>query len=787
MNSSPSYRKKNSAAAVTVASRRRAFLSVEDDISEVSATSATELEVTHEEYLRVSRRRTRIDPNLSPLRTNTNAAGGAGVADDAGAGSRSCTGGGVRRSFSSLLGGRQSSGVGGKNRKGASSISPSVSDLGSVDSAARKTVASLETIKASNKQEKPEPSSSPSSPPSGKKEKKRWSKLKRMIGEKLTATHHGSASSVDGVAPATENRQRALSEENVKNHHFKLMGRRVRSSPEKASPTRSTSEKVARQQQAMDDDRIRGRFDGIDILFLGGAYLTVPSAAASDGASDDMLPPWDRAMECKFTGEPPQQTPAEIVLHAVWASSGRDPPEIILDGIGTGPDGRWSVRVVKPTSEKVVEERTPEKSPISSTAVWWNFDSTPPPQLQPTASHDDSLSDDDGRSPVLLLRQLLWGTTHDTTPAEVTRTEAAGSTHSEHSDPMLDVATRCSIPIDIDDDTFIISTREHIQALHDLASASIAERNFEHALRMFKSLLKGLDSVTDPDLRFVKGTTLHNMGLLQLWMGQPSNAAATFSQALDERIKQLPSKHPDLAVTLSRKAAACFGVGRFGEAIAGLKEALAIIPADHLIRAKLLNNLGVIYYFQNDFGGALREFTSGLEIQRDWVEGPVRRENTVYDTAVTLSNMGKVYVETSDNEIASYLYEEALLLETAIFRKDHDLVLTTLTSLAVAEAQKEHFGKALQILQGCLRSQNNRFGVLSAESMNTLGLCSCFHARQGDYENALKCLLTVRKWQKGNLAENHTALMKSKQMQKAIEAKLGKKKKTTFSVTQAFI
>jgi len=787
MNSSPSYRKKNSAAAVTVASRRRALLSVEDDISEVSGTSATELEVTHEEYLRNAQRRARVDPNLSLHRTNTNTAGWAGVSDDAGA-SRSCTGGGVRRSFSSLLGGRQSSGVGGKNRKDASSISPSVSDL----SADRKTVASLETIKASNKQEKPEPSSSPSSQPSGKKEKKRWTKLKRMIGEKLiAATHHGSASSVDGVAPATENRQRTLSEENTKNHHFKLMGRRVRSSPEKASLTRSNSGTVARQQQAMDDDRIRGRFDGIDILSLGGAYLTVPSSAvASSGeASDDMLPPWDRAMECKFTGEPPQESPAEIVLHAVWASSGRDPPEIILDGIGPGPDGRWSVRVVKSTSEKAIEETTPEKSPISSTAVWWNFDSTPPPQLQPTRSHDDSLSDDDGRSPVLLLRQLLWGTTHDTTPADVTRAEAAVSTHSsEHSDPMLDVATRCSIPIDIDDDTLIISTREHIQALHDLASASIAERKFEHALRMFQSLLKGLDSVTDPDLRFVKGTTLHNMGVLQLWMGQTSNAAATFSQALDERIKQLPSKHPDLAVTLSRKAAACFGVGRFGEAIAGLKEALAIIPPDHLIRAKLLNNLGVIYYFQNDFGGALREFTSGLEIQRDWLEGPVRREMTVYDTAVTLSNMGKVYVETSDNEIASYLYEEALLLETAIFRKDHDLVLTTLTSLAMAKAQKEHFGKALQILQGCLRSQNNRFGVLSAESMNTVGLCSCFHARQGDYENALKCLLTVRKWQKAHLAENHTALMKSKQMQKAIEAKLlGKKKKTTFSVTQALI
>lgn len=733
---------------------------ISEAISEVSATSGElPLEVTHEDYLRNSQRRARFNPTTPP---GSNASAGAG------GGSRS---GGVRR-FTSLLGGRQ--GGGGKK----SSLPPLSGDHGSVGSetkslysSANKTIGSMETIKVSNKAEKPASPDSSSSP--SKKEKKRWNKLKRMIGVKSSpeATRHDTVSSVDGVASATGNRQRSLTEESTSNE-FKPR-RRVRSSPDRK--TIATSEHLQRHQQEMDDDSIRGRFDGVDILYLGGVHLTVASAAA--GVSVEKLPPWDQPVVCTFTGQPTRWSPAEVVSNAVWASSGRDPPEIILDGFCPGPDGRWSVRIMSRRDESAA---TKDKPQAPQKPNWFSFDSTPPP-LQMTRSHDDSTSDDGG-SPVVSLRRLLWGS--DPTPSDVAAIEAARTTssfRSENSDPMLDLGARCSIPIDIDDDTFIISTREHIHSLHDVASVSLAKGDLQDALRIFEALLKGLDSLTDDDLRFMKGSVIHNMGVLQLWMGQPADAVATFSKALEERMKQLPSRHPDIAVTLARKAAACFGLGRHGEAIAGLNEALAITPEDHLIRAKLLNNLGVIHYFQNDAGGALREFTKGIEIQRNWLENPVRRVPTVYEAAVTLSNMGKVYLETSEDELALYLYEEALLLETTVLRKDHDFVLMTLTSLAVAKAQNGQFSKALQILQGCLRSRNTRFGVLSAESMETVGLNSYVYARKGDLENALKCLLTVRKWQKANLAENHTALLKSRQCQKAIEAKLGENEASSVS------
>ena len=55
------------------------------------------------------------------------------------------------------------------------------------------------------------------------------------------------------------------------------------------------------------------------------------------------------------------------------------------------------------------------------------------------------------------------------------------------------------------------------------------------------------------------------------------------------------------------------------------------------------------------------------------MEGRVRREGIVFDTSVTLSNMAKTYLQLNDSEMTFYMYEEALLLQTSRFKKDHIL------------------------------------------------------------------------------------------------------------------
>lgn len=746
---------------------------VVDERSEVSVSASattssgganSALEVTHEQYVRHARQvanaptptRQRTDHRTASSNSKTAGRGGGG------GGGSSCT----TLRFKGMLGGRQP----GENKKLDPSDS-SAAELASVASESRSlisnsmTVGSLDTIKVSNKTDKVEESSPAVAQP--KKEKKPWSKLKRIIGVKssVASTEGASVSSVDGVALSFGNRQRSRTEDSAASYDnpFKVRGRRSRSSPDATS---SASDHLSRLHQQMNDDSIRGRFDGIDTWHLGDVPLPPPPAAAGATTTDE-LPPWDRPWECTFTGKSIQWTPTEIVTNSIWASSGRDPPEIILDSFCPGPNGRWSVRILKQTDDSLVNLKPPAHSP--------------PPPLQRARSPN---SESESSSPIVALRRMFWG---DPDPSgNDSPFNADGTSHSDNDDPMHDLATRCSIPIDIDDDTFIITTREHIHSLHDAASVSLVRGNFQDVLRILNALLKGLGSATDPDLRFTKGATLHNMGLLELWMGQPYNAVATLSKALDERLKQCPPKHPDIAVTLSRKAAACFAVGKYEEAIAALQKALEISPTDNRSRAKLLTSLGVVYHCQKDYGGALREFTRALEIQRQWLDVPVRRETTVYDAAVTLNNMGNVYLATSDYELAVTLIEEALMLATTIFRMDHDFVLSNLRSLAITKAQTGQYGNALLILQGCLRSQSSRFGVLSAESMETVGLSGYIHARNGDFDEALKCLLTVRKWQRVNLPENHTALLKSNICQKALEARTGKNV-SGFGVTKVWI
>jgi tetratricopeptide (TPR) repeat protein len=87
-----------------------------------------------------------------------------------------------------------------------------------------------------------------------------------------------------------------------------------------------------------------------------------------------------------------------------------------------------------------------------------------------------------------------------------------------------------------------------------------------------------------------------------------------------------------------------------------------MIHINNATRAKLLNNVGATYYQMSNFIDALKYFTTALEIQRRWLEGPVRRESSVFDGSVTLGNMGKVYLEQADYNMAIYVYEEALLV-----------------------------------------------------------------------------------------------------------------------------
>lgn len=717
------------------------------------------------------------------------------------------------------------------------SDSPSVSssqvlgDNGSVNSSvalesiANFTEASLDTVKASNITEK---DFTPTDGKNGSNKKKsvvkQWNKFKRFMGVK-TAPEESlkSLESHSPFAAHSQNRNRADTDDTRSSNSGTKSWKRSRSDGSssagssnitgRSNPPLSYANLTSKTMNIMDDN-IRRRLDGMDMMFLGGASL----ALAANNLTNDVLPSLPTPLH-SFDGTLMDRSNAEIVSDMLLSTGGCDPPEIILDGICPGPDGRWTVRMEQAiySERDRFERRNPQNSSPKPGSVspnvgcgWMqgrNLLNTSPnssiycvPPLQGSFASSDgnenesSVTDDILFIPTHILQRRLWGpesgpidltNLDEEEPINITNDLKTGnmdnnSLHSGLDDPLLSLAAKCSIPIDIDEDTFIISSRDHIHSIQEIASASLAKGRFQVALRVLQSLLKGLNTMSQTDysqqtdkeeydLRFSKGATMHNIGILQLWLGQYSEALTSFENAVIERERLLPKNHSDICVSLTRQASASFALGKLDLAKDAFEKALEMVPPGHIAQAKIFNNLGVVYYQQGNFTESLKEFTKSLDMQRAWLDAPVRRQCTIFDATITLSNMGKLYLQRADHDLSLYLYEESLLLQTSIFRKDHHMVLATLKSLALTKMRAGDVENGILILQGCLRSQSAKFGKNSPETTETVGLCGFLHAKINQYEESLQCFLQVRKWQKGNLPSGHPALKESKELIKTVE------------------
>jgi len=158
----------------------------------------------------------------------------------------------------------------------------------------------------------------------------------------------------------------------------------------------------------------------MDILSLGSARL------ASVPRSPDLL-----------TRHAPMLQAQDMVADMLRMSAGRHPPELILEGFIA--NDRWLVRIETMNGDLV-------------------------PQLQST----DDESSIDG-SPKLNTPKLLasiWG--RDRTPPP-----SHAQPEDVDKDDVFQLAASCSVPIDIDEETFIIDTPAHCQAVHDIAAVPL--------------------------------------------------------------------------------------------------------------------------------------------------------------------------------------------------------------------------------------------------------------------------------------------------------------------------
>ena len=151
-------------------------------------------------------------------------------------------------------------------------------------------------------------------------------------------------------------------------------------------------------------------------------------------------------------------------------------------------------------------------------------------------------------------------------------------------------------------------------------------------------------------------------------------------------------------VSLARQGTVCFALELFQEAAKLHRSALKLLVRKDATRAKILNNLGVIQYHREEYIEALKSLTSALEIQRQWLDGPVRRDTIVYDAAVTLGNMGKVYLRKKEFDLSYFVFEEACLVRIAnsnTLRMTGPLCIPPLTLLLCESFKQQPFERTM--------------------------------------------------------------------------------------------
>jgi tetratricopeptide (TPR) repeat protein len=183
---------------------------------------------------------------------------------------------------------------------------------------------------------------------------------------------------------------------------------------------------------------------------------------------------------------------------------------------------------------------------------------------------------------------------------------------------------------------------------------------------------------------------------------------------------------------------------------------------DNVQISKILNNMGSVYFHLGEKRNALDRLIRALKIQKRWIEDSLCRECTIFDTSVTLSNLAKIYLKRCDYTMSAYLYEEALQLQTKIFKKDHQAVLDTLGNIAYSKAMAGEKTNAIQIYKSLYELQCKTFGIDSRESSETKGLMGVLHAQQSNLTVALRCFSRVLNWQNTNLEQTAPALLNTK-------------------------
>jgi tetratricopeptide (TPR) repeat protein len=261
---------------------------------------------------------------------------------------------------------------------------------------------------------------------------------------------------------------------------------------------------------------------------------------------------------------------------------------------------------------------------------------------------------------------------------------------------------------------------------------AFTRRNYTEAQALFREALEihRRVLVEHPDT----ATCYHNLAATLQAQGKYAEAEAMHRQALAIRIKALGAEHPDTATCYNNLAATLEALRKYAEAEAMYRQALAIrikaLGEDHPVTAISCNNLAEFLRNQGKYAEAeaMHRQALAIHIKALGEDHP--------DTASCYHNLAATLREQGKHAEAESMFRRALAIRIKTQGEDHPDTATGYYSLAlILEDQRKHT-EAVAILHSALAIRIKALGEEHPVTAHTFDKLAVNLLKQGEYAEA---------------------------------------------------
>ncbi|NP_001072733.2 nephrocystin-3 [Xenopus tropicalis] len=262
------------------------------------------------------------------------------------------------------------------------------------------------------------------------------------------------------------------------------------------------------------------------------------------------------------------------------------------------------------------------------------------------------------------------------------------------------------------------------QSLHQLAGVYVQSKKFGNAEQLYKQALEISENA---------------YGSEHMRVARELDALAVLYQKQNkfEQAEQLRKKSLKIRQKSARRKGSMYGFALLRRRALQLEE--LTLGKDTSDNARTLNELGVLYYLQNNLETAETFLKRSLEM-RERVLGADHP-----DCAQSINNLAALYNEKKQYDKAEELYERALDIRRRALSPDHPSLAYTVKHLAVLYKRKGKLDKAVPLYELAVEIRQKSFGPKHpsvATALVNLAVLYCQMKKQAEasplYERAMK-------------------------------------------------